>query len=168
MVKPLLHVCYGGNNVDLVELKQQCEPIFTKHDVICYDMIWRKEQQDRVLEISIYKKGVPTDIETCVSVSHQISALLDEVNPFDFEYVLDVCSAGIERELKNEEQLQDALYHQVNVKVENPVNKRHVIEGKLTKITDETIEVLTREKHKEVTATIERSNILKIRMAVKF
>ncbi len=167
MVKPLLHVCYGGNNVDLVELKQQCEPIFAKHDVVCYDIKWRKEQHAQVLEIAIYKKEVPTDIDTCVSVSHDVSTLLDEVNAFDFEYILDVCSAGIERELTNEQQLQDALYHHVNVKLENPVNKSHVIEGKLSKITESTIEVVTREKQKEVTATIERNNIRKIRMAVK-
>ncbi len=153
--------------MDLEKLRQQLEPIFKKHDVILYDLAWKKMHHEKVLEIAIYKKDVPTDIETCTAVSYEVSELLDHLNAYDYPYILDVCSAGIERELKDNQQIQDALYQYVNVKVDHPINNLHVIEGKLSKITDTTIEVLYRDKHKEINATIEKSNIKKIRMAVK-
>lgn len=152
--------------MDLGELKKLLEPIFIKHDVVLYDIQW-KQQHDKILEILIYKKDIPTDVDTCMNVSYDVSSLLDEHPDFDFPYVLDVSSAGIERELKTEEQLKESLYYYVNVKLENPVLNSHVLEGKLVKVTEEEIEVLVREKQKEVRATIKRSNIRKIRMAVK-
>lgn len=157
---------FGGTIVDLGELKKQLEPILIKHDVVLYDIKWKK-QHEKTLEISIYKKDVPTDVDTCMNVSHEVSELLDTIPEYDFPYMLDVSSAGIERELKTEDQLQDSLYYYVNVKLENPVLNSHVLEGKLAKISDDSIELLVRVKHKEVTASIERSNIRKIRMAVK-
>jgi ribosome maturation factor RimP len=157
---------FGGTIVDLGELKKQLEPILIKHDVVLYDIQW-KQHHDKTLEISIYKKDIPTDVDTCMNVSHEVSELLDQLPEYDFPYMLDVSSAGIERELKSEEQLKESLYYHVNVKVENPVLSSHVVEGKLVKIENDFIEVLVRVKHKEVTATIERSNIRKIRMAVK-
>ena len=156
----------GGTIVDLGELEKLLEPILIKHDVVLYDIKW-KQQHDKVLEISIYKKDVPTDVDTCMNVSYEVSELLDTLPEYDFPYILDVSSAGIERELKNEEQLKESLYYYVNVKLENPVLSSHVLEGKLVKIDDQSIELLVRVKQKEVTATIARSNIRKIRMAVK-
>lgn len=156
----------GGTIVDLGELKKLLVPILIKHDVVLYDIKW-KQHHDKILEISIYKKDVPTDVDTCMNVSYEVSELLDTLPEYDFPYILDVSSAGIERELKNEEQLKESLYYYVNVKLENPVLNTHVLEGKLVKIDDQSIDLLVRVKQKEVTATIARSNIRKIRMAVK-
>jgi ribosome maturation factor RimP len=156
----------GGTIVDLGELKKLLEPILIKHDVVLYDIKW-KQQHDKILEISIYKKDVPTDVDTCMNVSYEVSELLDTLPEYDFPYILDVSSAGIERELKNEQQLKESLYYYVNVKLENPVLNSHVLEGKLVKIDEQSIDLLVRVKQKEVTATIARSNIRKIRMAVK-
>ncbi len=153
--------------MEIEKIKTLLEPVFNKHDVVLYDMSWKKSNQDHVLEILIYKKDMPTDVDTCVNVSYDVSELLDEVSELDIPYLLDVSSAGIEREIKNDDQLRDVLYHHVHVKVDKPVDNMHVIEGKLTKIDDENIEVLYRKKHKEVAASILKSNIRKIRMAVK-
>lgn len=157
---------FGGTIVDLGELKKRLEPILVKHDVVLYDIQW-KHQHDKVLEISIYKKDMPTDVDTCANVSMEISELLDQLPEYDFPYMLDVSSAGIEREIKNDEQLLESLHHYVNVKVIEPVLNMHVLEGKLSTITEDSIELLVRVKHKEVTASIKRDNIRKIRMAVK-
>ncbi len=153
--------------MEVEKLKTLLEPIFSKHEVVLYSMSWKKQQQDRVLEILVYKKDIPTDLETCVKLSNDISALMDDIQEIDFAYLLDISSAGIEREILNEQQLHDILYHYVNVKVDKPVDGLHVIEGKLSNVTSDSIDVLYRIKHKEVKATIEKSNIRKIRMAVK-
>lgn len=153
--------------MEVEKLKTLLEPIFSKHEVVLYSMSWKKQNQDNLLEILIYKKDMPTDLDTCVNVSHDINEILDSIEELDYAYLLDVSSAGIEREILNEQQLQDVLYHYVNVKVDKPIDGQHVIEGKLSNVSEDAIEVLYRVKHKEVKVTIEKNNIRKIRMAVK-
>ncbi len=153
--------------MDVEKLKILLEPIFKKHEVNLYSLTWTKQAQDRVLEVLVYKKDGPTDLDTCVAVSYDVSDQLDQLEDFDFAYILDVSSAGIEREIQNEEQLADALYHHVFVKVEHPINGFHTLEGKLTKITETAIEIGYRVKHKTVHVMIEKDNLRFIRLAAK-
>jgi ribosome maturation factor RimP len=153
--------------MDVNKLETILEPIFKRHDVALYSMKWITQSKERVLEILIYKKDGPTDLDSCVNVSYDVSDQLDQMDELDFSYMLEVSSAGVEREIQTEAQLKEALYHHVFVQVEHPINGAHTFEGKLTKITDTAIEIAYRVKHRELKVEINRDNLRFMRLAAK-
>ena len=50
-----------------------------------------KEDGNQFLRVSIGKNGI-IDVEDCVVVSKIINPILDEADPIEEEYILDVCS----------------------------------------------------------------------------
>ena len=74
------------------------EPIVTGLGLILWDVRYVKEGQNRYLRIIIDKEG-GVCIDDCVAVNDAIDAPLDELDPIQESYSLQVCSAGIEREL---------------------------------------------------------------------
>jgi len=74
------------------------EPIVTSLGLILWDVRYVKEGANRYLRIIIDKEG-GVNINDCVAVNDAIDAPLDELDPISESYSLQVCSAGIEREL---------------------------------------------------------------------
>ena len=54
-------------------------------------------------------KDVPVDIDTCVEVTDLVSAKLDEIDPINQEYYLEISSPGLERPLKTFEAVQKSV-----------------------------------------------------------
>ena len=69
--------------------------------VSLWDVRFVKEGASWYLRIFIDKKGGVT-IEDCTDVSHAVDPVLDEADPISVPYYLEVCSPGLERELKEE------------------------------------------------------------------
>ena len=86
----------GGNVVSAVW--DLAEPLVTSLGLILWDVRYEKEGQNRYLRIIIDKEG-GVGIDDCVAVNDAIDAPLDELDPIRESYSLQVCSAGIEREL---------------------------------------------------------------------
>ena len=75
------------------------EPLVTGLGLTLWDVQYVKEGTNRYLRIVIDKpSGV--GIDDCVAVNDALDAPLDELDPIPESYSLQVCSAGIERELK--------------------------------------------------------------------
>ena len=109
----------------------------------------------------------PIDMDAIVEVTHILNDLLDEVDPIEGEYTLDVSSLGAEKPLKVEK-LGDYVNSYVNVHLVNPVNGENIYEGELVSVSEETIELSFRQKTRIKTVDIQKSNISKIRLAIKF
>ena len=74
------------------------QPLVTGLGLILWDVRYVKEGQNRYLRIIIDKEG-GVGIDDCVAVNDAVDAPLDELDPIQDSYSLQVCSAGIEREL---------------------------------------------------------------------
>ena len=109
----------------------------------------------------------PIDMDAIVEVTHILNDLLDEVDPIEGEYTLDVSSLGAEKPLKVEK-LGDYVNSYVNVHLINPINGENIYEGELVSVSEETIELSYRQKTRIKTVDIQKSNISKIRLAIKF
>ena len=107
------------------------------------------------------------DMDAIVEVTHILNDLLDEVDPIEGEYTLDVSSLGAEKPLKIEK-LGDYVNSYVNVHLVNPINGENIYEGELVSVSEETIELSYRQKTRIKTVDIQKSNISKIRLAIKF
>ena len=115
----------------------------------------------------VVDRVTPIDMDAIVEVTNVINALLDEVDPFESEYTLDVSSLGAEKPLRIEK-LSDYVNSYVNVHLTNPINGENIYEGDLVSVSEDNIVLSYRQKTRTKTVDIQKSNISKIRLAIKF
>lgn len=121
-----------------------------------YDIQYSKEGKDYFLRIFIDKEdGI--DLNDCEKVSNEINPLLDEKDFIKEMYFLEVSSPGVERILRKDEHLKDALGKKVEVKLFKPIEKQKEFIGILENYDEEKI-ILELEENKEK-IEIERKNI---------
>ena len=107
------------------------------------------------------------DMEAIVDLTNVLNAYLDELNPFEKAYTLDVSSLGAEKPLKVE-RLNEYIGRYVHVHLINPIKGENIYEGDLTSVNDETISITYRNKTRSIALEISKANISKIRLAIKF
>ena len=104
----------GGNVVAAVwELAQ---PLVSALGLTLWDVRYVKEGQNRYLRIIIDKDG-GVCIDDCVAVNDALDAPLDALDPIQESYNLQVCSAGIERELTRDFHFQKYLGAKIILKL---------------------------------------------------
>ena len=105
---------------------------------IVWDIDYVKEGTEWFLRIDIDKEdGV--DIEDCEKFSRMIDPLLDEENPIEEQYTLQISSPGIEREIKNDFHLEHCLGETVQVRLYAPINGFKEYVGELVSYTADTV-----------------------------
>lgn len=108
----------GG--VTVSKVRELCEPIVNGFGLRLWDVRYVKEGADRFLRIYIDKpEGV--DINDCEKVSRAISEPLDELDPIDGAYCLEVCSPGVERELVRDEHFEQFIGADIMVRMHRPI-----------------------------------------------
>ena len=106
-------------------------PMMEEHQFELVDVEYVKEAGTWYLRIYIDKEtGV--SIDDCEAVSRPLSDLLDEADPIEGSYTLEVGSAGAERVLKRPADFQRYLNSPVLVKLYKPVDGRKEFPGTLT------------------------------------
>ena len=95
-----------------------------------WDVEFVKEGARRILRITIdNEEGI--NIEDCEKMHRAIDPVLDEADPIEEAYYLEVSSPGIERELKNEMHLSACEGWPVEVKLYAPINNSKLFRGEL-------------------------------------
>jgi ribosome maturation factor RimP len=84
--------------------------------VSLWDVRFLKEGASWYLRVFIDKEDSIT-IDDCTDVSHAIDPVIDEADPIDKSYYLEVCSCGIERELSRPEHFEKMLGQKVKLKL---------------------------------------------------
>ena len=108
----------GGNTAEAVT--QLVKPYVEELGLKLWDVRLVKEGASLYLRVFIDKDdGV--SIDDCEAVSRAIDAPLDELDPVDGAYCLEVCSPGIERELVKDEHFEQFLGADVMIKMIRPI-----------------------------------------------
>lgn len=95
-----------------------------------WDVRFLKEGASWYLRVFIDKKdGI--SIDDCTNVSHAIDPIIDEADPIDVSYYLEVCSPGIERELSREEHFSKVLGEKIKIKLYKGVDGKKEFTGVL-------------------------------------
>ena len=101
-----------------------------------WDVRFLKEGASWYLRVFIDKEdGI--SIDNCTDVSHAIDPIIDEADPIDKAYYLEVCSCGIERELSRKEHFQKCLGKEVKIKLYKAVDGVKEFRGILTDANEE-------------------------------
>ena len=128
-------------------VKPYIEEIVTSNNLHLYDLEFVKEDGMWFLRVSIEKDDGTMDFETAEVISNLVSAKLDELDPIEHEYVLDVCSPGIERPIRNKEEFVSNLNNYITVYLkEEDENQKDSYTGDLVEVNEETITMSYKDK----------------------
>lgn len=153
----------------MVDVNLIKEGIKKKLEDISYSLYSIKSFNDKsgsVLEI-IVDRDENIDLDDIVEVSNYLSEYLDEVITDDNPYTLDVSSLGAEKPI-DLEKLDKYQGKYVNLHLSHPYKGENIIEGDLKEVTSDYVVLTYRIKTRIVEAKIERKDINKARLAIKF
>ena len=127
------------------------EPTVTELGYRIWDVTYAKIGADYHLEITIDKEdGI--NIEDCERVHRAIDPILDEADPIEGFYYLEVSSPGIERELRTEEHIALSIGAKVEAKLFAAKDGRKSIVAILKSFEDGVVTLL--EGEAEITLTM--------------
>ena len=106
------------------------EPIAQEQGCTLWDVEYVKEAGTWFLRVYIDKEG-GVSINDCEAVSRPLSDKLDEVDPIEGSYVLEVGSAGADRVLKKPEHLAAYIGSEVEVRFYRPQDGKKELVGVL-------------------------------------
>lgn len=96
-----------------------------------WDVRFVKEGASYYLRVFIdSENGI--NIDNCTDVYHAIDPVIDEADPIDKSYYLEVCSPGLERELVRPEHFKKFIGSAVKVKLYKAYNGNKTVSGTLT------------------------------------
>ncbi|KDR95203.1 ribosome maturation factor RimP [Peptoclostridium litorale DSM 5388] len=145
-------------------VEELIEPFLEKEGYELVDVEYVKEGKNRFLRIYIDKpEGVSLD--DCKFVSGYIGEKLDELDPIQENYFLEVSSPGIDRKLKKDKDFKRFKGSDVEVRLYKAVDGEKNFEGELLGLFDGDI---VKVKKGEMELELERKNIALIKLAVKF
>lgn len=111
-------------------------PIAHSEDLNLIEVEFLKEGSDWILRIFLENKDGDLTIEECEKVSRSLSMILDEEDPIDKSYILEVSSPGLERPLKTEEDFDRFQGELIAVKTFKKINGEKEFIGTLKKFED--------------------------------
>ena len=101
--------------------------------VSLWDVRFLKEGAAGYLRVFIDKpEGV--NIDDCTNVSHAIDPVIDEADPIDKSYYLEVCSPGIERELTRYYHYESVVGEKIKIKLYKAIDSKKEFTGILKQV----------------------------------
>ena len=120
-------------------------PILEEMGLQLWDVVYEKEGSGWYLRYYVDKEG-GIDINSCEAFSRAISDVLDEADPIDGSYTLEVSSPGIERALTRDWHFEALMGQQLLERLIRPVEGVRDFIGTLTDYRDGTLTLLLDEK----------------------
>ena len=98
--------------------------------LMLWDVKFVKEGTSWYLRVFIDKDG-GVDINDCTDVSRLIDPIIDEADPINVSYYLEVCSPGLERELTEDWHFEKYKGEKVLIKLIRPRDNKREFKGVL-------------------------------------
>ncbi len=119
-------------------IEQITLPIAQELGLELWDVSFEKEGSSWFLRVIIDKQeGVSFD--DCEALSRRLDKLLDELDPIEQCYCLEVSSAGLGRELKKQKHFDAYLGSEVEILLIRPEDKLREFKGKLVSADEQKI-----------------------------
>jgi ribosome maturation factor RimP len=143
--------------------KELVMPILEENNFELVDVEYKKEGKHWYLRVYIDKEGGIT-LDDCQLVSEYLSDRLDEVDPIDHSYILEVSSPGLDRPLKTPRDFKRNIGKEVEVHLYQPVDKKKKFTGELLEYTGDKIILFCDEEKKE----FDVKNVRLVKPVIKF
>ena len=144
--------------MEMKTLKEKLKVFIESLNYELYGVEIKRSKKQTVLTVYIdHLDGIT--IDDCVTVTQELNPYIDELDPIQGEYMLEVSSAGAEKELRSEAAIQNAVGMYVHVET-----YEQKIEGQLIDFNG--YEVTLKVRNKTIKINYEEVNL--IRLAIKF
>lgn len=154
----------------LNEVETLVKPIVEELNLELIDLEFVKEGREWFLRIYVDTPQGGIDIEQCALVSERVSGILDEQDPIEQNYFLEVSSPGAERPLKKESDYEKAVGKYIHVKTYAAVKELNEkeFEGTLLSNSPEELEIEVRVKTRKIKVKLTKEKIAFARLAINF
>ncbi|CAM5185582.1 Ribosome maturation factor RimP OS=Ureibacillus acetophenoni OX=614649 GN=rimP PE=3 SV=1 [Ureibacillus acetophenoni] len=149
-------------------IEELVTPILEELNLELVDIEFIKEGRNWFLRVYIDTPGGGIDIEQCALVSERLSVILDEKDPIEQNYYLEVSSPGAERPLKKESDFEKAVGKFIYVKTYEPIKDMKEFEGYLKAYNEDGLEMEVRIKTRKLNVFIDKDKVAKARLAIDF
>ena len=144
-------------------VSELAQPIAMEQGCELWDVEYVREAGTWYLRVYLDKES-GVDILDCEAVSRALSDKLDEVDPIESSYTLEVCSAGLERPLKRESDFVRFMGSDVTLKTFKPRDGRKEFAGILRGYDGGAVEIECGGE----TLRFEKAEIALVRLRVDF
>ena len=155
------------NNQIVEKITKIVNPFIEEMKLSLVDVEYVKEGSEFFLRIYFDKDGGLT-LDDCVLLSEKLAEELDKEDFISDKYYLEVSSPGIERELRNLEEVIDSIGKHVYIKTYEKVDNQKEFYGDILDVEDKEITIEYKDKARVKKSIISYEKIAKIRLAVKF
>lgn len=152
-----------GSNTEK-KIEELIAPILDQSGFELVDIEFVKEGQNWFLRIYADKSG-GISIDDCETISRAVEKKLDENDPIEQAYILEVSSPGLDRPLKKDRDFEKYKGEVVDIKLYKPFNGKKAFQGELLGLIDGKI-VIKDENDDEI--SFDRKDIGAVRLAVIF
>lgn len=146
----------------LKKIENTFTDLFKENGLEFVEVEYVKAPKGNVLRIFIDKDG-GVDLDSCELASNIVSSWLDEVDPIEESYFLEVSSPGLERPIKPS-QIKDYLDKKIYIKCYKKIEEQKEFIGYLKSFDEE---VLSLKIGKDI-INLDRKNIAIIKSQVEF
>lgn len=164
---PTLDFLMGGVKMNKKELMKKlvkiCDESARSLNYELVDVEYVKESGSYYLRVYIDKMGGIT-LDDCQSMSELLSDILDQEDPIENAYYLEVSSPGLDRPLKNDKDLKRNLGKDIEISLYKPLENKKKFEGNLKSFMEDKIIIEVNDNDME----IPRDAISVIKLALKF
>ena len=143
---------------------QLAEPIARQAGCSIWDVEYVKEAGSWFLRVYIDREG-GVSIDDCEAVSRPLSDKLDELDPIEGSYTLEISSAGADRALKKPEHFRQFMGAEVEARLYRPRDGRKEHVGILTDYDDNGNVTLT---INDTPTTFDKKELAQVRLYVRF
>lgn len=138
-------------------------PIIEEEQVALIDVEYVKELGHFYLRAYIDKEGGVT-INDCEKVSRALSEKMEDIDPIQDPYILEVSSPGLDRPLKKDKDFERSIGKDVEFKLYKPFNGHKEFVGTLVSFTADTMTVTFDDSEE----TFDRKSVALIRLYIEF
>ncbi len=143
------------------------QPIVDAMELELVDVEFVKEGKNHFLRVYVDKDG-GIDIEDCEKVSEQLSEQLDEQDPIESAYFLEVSSPGVERKLKKREDFERFVGSYVYIKTFEPIDGDKEFFGDIKNFENDEVTLVVKIKTQTKEVTIPYKKVANAHLAVSF
>ena len=139
-------------------------PLLSEAGIELVDLTYRRETGGMTLRFTVDKAGGIT-VGECGALNRKIAGILDETDPIDSPYMLEVQSPGLDRKLVKTSDFERTIGKDIFVVTYGPVENKREFTGKLKWVGEESIKI---EIPSGGEVTIPRNMIAKAKLHFEF
>ena len=145
--------------MNLDKIKEELNRYITEKGLKLFEVTYQKK--DSTLTVLLDEKLKMDELE---EISNDLSSFLDGyADEFEDNYFLDVSTVGVERPIRNEDELKEAIGEYIYVKT-----KENEYYGTLSSYNNGVMNLKIKDKTREKDVSVEYQKAKKVRYAVRF